>query len=110
MNASASDRDFIVVIPEALSRETCADIVAHLRANDETLHAGRVGGGVFPELKHSRDLTITGNPAWQQIEQTLNLAMLGGLIRYLREYPQALIAPLMLQQTGPDGSVRSLSA
>lgn len=110
MNASASDRDFIAVIPEALSRETCAEIVSHLRANDEELHAGRVGGGVYPELKHSRDLTITGNPAWQQVEQALNLAMLGGLIRYLREYPQALIAPLMLQQPGPDGTLRRLSA
>jgi 2OG-Fe(II) oxygenase superfamily len=110
MNTHAPDKDFIAVIPEALPRETCAEIVAHLRASAEELHAGRVGGGVYPELKHSRDLTITGNPAWQQVEQALNLAMLGGLIRYLREYPQALIAPLMLQQPGPDGVPQRLSA
>lgn len=95
-------RDFIDVTPGALAPEICAGIVQRMRASDG-LHDGRVGGGLFPDLKRSRDLTITGNAAWQDVEQALNLAMLGGLVRYLRTYPQALIAPLMLQQTGADG-------
>jgi 2OG-Fe(II) oxygenase superfamily len=102
-------KDFIAITPNALAPEICAEIIGHIRASD-ALRPGQVGGGVFPELKHSRDITITGNPEWQQVEQTLNMAMLGGLIRYLREYPQALIAPLMLQQPGPDGALRRLSA
>ncbi len=102
-------KDFIAITPNALAPEICAEIVGHIRASN-ALQPGRVGGGVFPELKRSRDISITGNPEWQQVEQTLNMAMLGGLIRYLREYPQALIAPLMLQQPGPDGALRRLSA
>ncbi len=103
-----SDKDFIAITPEALPRETCAQIVGHIRESSG-LRPGQVGGGVYPELKHSRDITITGNPEWQQVEEALNMAMLGGLIRYLREYPQTLIAPLMLQQPGPDGALRRLT-
>jgi hypothetical protein len=104
-----SDKDFIAITPEALSREACAEIVGHLRRSS-ALQPGQVGGGVYPELKRSRDISITGKPEWQQVEQALNMAMLGSLIRYLREYPQTLIAPLMLQQPGPDGALRRLTA
>ena len=91
------DLDHITITPDALPREVCDRIVARIRADQASLHPGQVGGGVFPELKHSRDITLTGNAAWQDVEQTLNMAMLGALIRYLREYPSALISPLMLQ-------------
>ena len=104
-----TDKDFITITPEALPRETCDQIVGHIRQSN-ALIPGHVGGGVYPELKHSRDITITGNPEWQQVEEALNMAMLGSLIRYLREYPQTLISPLMLQQPGPDGALRRLSA
>lgn len=104
-----TDKDFITITPEALPRETCDQIVGHIRQSN-ALIPGQVGGGVYPELKHSRDITITGNPEWQQVEEALNMAMLGSLIRYLREYPQTLISPLMLQQPGPDGGLRRLSA
>ncbi len=103
------EKDFIAITHDALSREVCGEIVEHIRASD-ALKPGQVGGGVYPELKHSRDITLTGNPAWQQVEQALNMAMLGALVRYLRDYPQALIAPLMLQQPGPDGTLQRLSA
>jgi 2OG-Fe(II) oxygenase superfamily len=101
--------DFIAVTDSALPTETCAAIVARLRASP-ALQPGRVGGGVFPELKHSRDLTITGVEDWRDVEQALNQAMLGALIGYVRTYPQVLIAPLMLQQPGADGALRRLSA
>ena len=55
--------DFIEVYDNAVDGDTCAAIVARLRSS-EALRPGRVGGGVFPELKHSRDLPITGNPEW----------------------------------------------
>lgn len=104
------DQDHITITADALPREVCDRIVARMRADQASLHPGQVGGGVFPELKHSRDITLAGNAAWQDVEHALNMAMLGGLIRYLREYPSALISPLMLQQPGPDGTLRRLSA
>jgi len=101
--------DFIEVVPGALDRASCAAIVERLRAS-AGLQPGRVGGGVFPELKHSRDLTLSGKPEWADVEAALNGAVLAGLLRYLRKYPQALIAPLMLQQPGPDGAPTRLDA
>jgi hypothetical protein len=101
--------DFIEVIPSALPAETCAAIVARLRASDQ-LRPGRVGSGVFPELKRSRDLSLEGRDDWADVAQALNVAVYGGLLAYLRKYPQALIAPLMLQISGDDGAPRRLSA
>ena len=101
--------DFIEVLDDALPRETCAAIVERLQGSD-ALQPGRVGGGVFPELKHSRDLSITGKPGWADAEQALNQAAFAGLLAYVRHYPQALIAPLMLQQAGDDGGPRRLLA
>lgn len=101
--------DFIEVFDEALPRETCAAIVERLRASD-ALAPGRVGGGVHPELKRSRDLSLTGRQDWADVEQALNVAVYGSLLAYLRRYPQALIAPLMLQQPGEDGTPKRLTA
>ncbi len=103
------DADFIEVYPAALDAQACAAIVARLRASDE-LQPGRVGGGVHPELKRSRDLSLDGRADWADAAQALNVAVYGGLLAYLRKYPQALVAPLMLQQPGNDGDLRRLSA
>ena len=101
--------DFIEVHDDALARDACADIVARLRASAD-LRPGRTGGGVFPELKHSRDLGIAGRPEWADAERTINQAVFAGLLRYLRRYPQALIAPLMLQAPDAGGTPRRLDA
>ena len=101
--------DFIEVIPNALSTEECAAIVARMRASEQ-LRPGEVGSGVFPELKHSRDLRISGNAEWAAVEQRLHQAVFTGLLTYLRRYPQALISPLMLQIHDNDGQSRRLQA
>ncbi len=101
--------DLIGVFADAVPRETCARIVERIRGSN-TLRPGQVGGGVFPELKHSRDITISGDTAWRDVEQALNAAMLDALLRYLRACPQALIAPLMLQQSDAEGRLHRLSA
>ena len=101
--------DFIEVYPGALAAEACAAIVARLRASD-ALQPGQVGGGVHPELKHSRDLSISDRPDWADVAQALNVAVYGGLLAYLRRYPQALVAPLMQQQPAGNGGLRRLSA
>jgi hypothetical protein len=105
----SAPKDFIETFHAALQAGTCNDIVARLRASD-ALQPGRVGGGVHPELKHSRDLQITGRADWADVEQALNVAVYGGLLAYLRRYPQALIAPLMLQQADASGQPRRLAA
>ncbi len=102
-------QDFITVTNGAMAPDACAAIIARIHDSRE-LQPGQIGGGVYPELKRSRDITITGNPAWQDVEQALNLTMLAGLIDYLRHYPQALIAPLMLQQPDASGALQRLTA
>ncbi len=102
--------DFIEVYDDALAPELCAHILEHFEASGEAV-PGRVGGGVMPELKDSRDIQITGFVQWKQVEATLNAAMFNGLLAYLRKYPYALIAPLLLQV--PDlasGGLRRIAA
>lgn len=102
-------RDFIEVIHNAIPAEACAAILAQMRASAQ-LQPGEVGSGVFPELKHSKDLRISGRAEWQQVEMLLQQAVFKGVLSYLRRYPQALISPLMLQVQDTDGSTRRLSA
>jgi len=101
--------DFIEVYDDALDAATCAALVERVRESN-ALQPGRVGGGVFPDLKHSRDVAITGKPDWAEAEGALNRAVFAGLLRYARRYPQVLLSPLMLQRLGDDGVPRRLSA
>lgn len=101
--------DFIEVIHNAIPIETCAAIQAQMRASAQ-LQPGEVGSGVFPELKHSKDLRISGRPEWRQVEIQLQQAVFSGVLSYLRRYPQALISPLMLQVQDNDGTTRRLKA
>jgi hypothetical protein len=101
--------DFIEVYDDVLDAATCAAVVERMRASD-ALQPGRVGSGVFPELKRSRDVALGGKPEWLDAEAALNNAVFAGLLRYVRRYPQALLSPLMLQQLGDDGVPRRLQA
>jgi len=102
--------DFIELYENALAPELCARICEHFEASGEAV-PGRVGGGVLPELKDSRDIQITGAPQWQEIEATLNAAMFKALLAYLRKYRYALIAPLLLQIQDPaTGALRRIAA
>jgi len=102
--------DFVEVYDGVLARDVCAQLIEAFEASGAAT-PGRVGGGVLPELKDSRDIQISGKPEWREAEATLNAAMFHGLLAYLRKYRFALIAPLMLQI--PDASTgerRRLSA
>lgn len=101
--------DFILVEPDALPAEACAEIVERMRVAPG-LGPGRTGGGLFPELKSSLDLDIEGREEWSAVRRLINSAMIAGLRRYLRQWPQALIAPLMLELPGSDGKPRRLTA
>ena len=99
--------DFIEVYDDALSAEDCARLVEKF---ERSAHVpGRVGHGVMPELKDSRDITLTGKPEWRASEGALNAAVLKAAVSYIRKYRYALIAPLMLQVPLPDGSTRRLT-
>lgn len=98
--AMADAADFIEVYADALDAGTCRLIVERFEASGDSV-PGRVGGGVFSELKDSRDLSISGLPGWDDLEAAINQAVFGGLLRYLRRYRYALIAPLMLEVIDP---------
>ena len=62
-----------------------------------------VGGGVFPDMKKSRDFEITGRADWNDVSATLMGAVLKALMAYLRQYPYTIVAPLMLEHRPADG-------
>lgn len=103
-----SANDLVEVIPDALSAAQCAALVKRFAASGKTL-PGRVGGGLIPELKDSHDLALSEQPDWRDAEATLNQAVFRGLLAYLRRYPHALIAPLMLEVPGANGARHRLT-
>src|SRR5262245_31061605 len=105
---NAMTADFIEVYDNALPRDACAALIERFLASGED-KPGSVGGGVLPDLKDSRDISITGKPAWRDAEAQLNNAVFGGLMTYLRRYPHTLIAPLMLEVPGPGGKSHRLT-
>jgi hypothetical protein len=92
--------DFIEVFHDALAPEHCAALIERFEHSGAVV-PGQVGGGVYPQLKRSSDITISNHQEWRDAETALNLAMLAGLVAYLRRYPYTLIAPLMLQVPDP---------
>ncbi|OOG61952.1 2OG-Fe(II) oxygenase [Rhodanobacter sp. B04] len=100
--------DFIEIFDNALAPEQCAALIERFKLSGQS-RPGQVGSGVYPELKDSADITITGKPEWRDAETALNLAMLAGLTRYLRRYPYTLIAPLMLKVPDATGQSRQLT-
>ncbi len=97
---AASGADFIEVVADALDRASCDALVARFLAGGQA-QPGEVGSGVYPELKDSLDLSISGRADWRDAEQQLNRAVFKGVMAYLRRYPHALIAPLMLETQDP---------
>ena len=99
----AAGEDFIGVYDGAVDESACARIC---RAFDTAAHVeGRVGSGVYPELKKSRDLLIEG-PAWAETAASLMSAVLRALVQYLRRYPHLLLAPLMLEHASGGKKLR----
>jgi len=107
--ASPAGDDFIEVYEDALDRSQCAALVERFQRSGDS-HPGRVGGGVYADLKDSRDITISGRADWRDAEAALNTAVFKGVLAYVRRYPYALIAPLMLEVPGEDGARHRLTA
>jgi 2OG-Fe(II) oxygenase superfamily len=96
-------QDFIGVYPGLLTTERCSTLIEQFDRSQLAV-PGRVGGGVMPDLKHSRDIQLNLHPQWQSAERELNTAMFRALLHYVRQYPFVLIAPLMLQRQTPEGT------
>lgn len=99
--------DFIEVYPGALDPVTCAEIVEYFGSCGQATR-GEVGSGVFPELKDSWDVLITGRPDWQHFHDRIQGAAFAGLRRYVQRYGHLLTAPLRIQTRRPDGSLRTI--
>jgi len=100
-----STSDFIEVYPDALPAAACAALLQRFEAGGQH-EPGKVGGGLVPELKDSRDLTINNRPEWTDAVDLLNQAVFGCLLRYYRRYPYALIAPLMVEHQDASTGIR----
>ena len=92
--------DFIEVYENALSRETCTALIQRFEASAEALR-GRTGGGIDVSHKNSWDISLSGKPQWADAEQSLNAAMLSGLLQYVRKYAYAILAPHWLNLVDP---------
>jgi hypothetical protein len=101
--------DFIAMIEGAVDPALCDEVVARFGRSGD-IQPGRVGSGVFPDMKDSLDLTISGRPEWTDVENAFNQAVIMGLVAYLRRWPHALVAPLMLETQGADGARHRLTA
>lgn len=101
--------DLIEVTAGALSATQCAALVERFASSGKVL-PGRVGGGLMPELKDSLDLALSEQPDWRDAEAMLNQAVFRGVLAYMRRYPHALIAPLMLEVPGEAGARHRLTA
>ena len=101
--------DFIEIYEGAIPAATCAEIIRRFEASGQD-QPGLVGGGLYPDLKNSRDISISGKPEWRDIETSFVQAILNGLAMYLRKYPYTLIAPLMVQHGSNPNDVRRLMA
>jgi hypothetical protein len=92
--------DFIEVIEGALSPDACRAIVARFEASG-IARRGETGSGVDATVKDSWDIPLHAQPGWQDVEQLLNDAVLGGFRAYLRRYPHVAIAPMRLELPDP---------
>jgi hypothetical protein len=94
--------DFIETYAGALPADTCASLITRFEASGAAT-PGRSGGGVDPEVKRSRDITISALPEWRDVDAMLNAAMLEGLLAYLRKYPYVLLSTLSFQHVDAGG-------
>ena len=104
-----SHSDFIEVYEAALDPEVCALAIKNFLQSKQT-QPGQVGGGVYPELKNSRDLAISVLPEWAEFVAVFNGALLKCLRAYVRKYPYVLLAPLMLSSTDENGVSKRMDA
>ncbi|MFC3195496.1 2OG-Fe(II) oxygenase [Marinicella sediminis] len=93
---------FIEVADGVLSPEFCQHCIQKFEQS-KSQRPGVTGHGVDPIKKNSTDITISGEQDWQNEMETLQKAVLNGLIAYIRKYPFLLAGAISLQVQTPDG-------
>ena len=102
--------DFIECYPNALSNETCQEIIDRFEASDRKA-AGQTGQGVDTTKKKSIDITITGLNEWQDLHNVILDSTLRHLMLYLRKFPYLMTSAMALSVKDPmTGQLRPLSA
>lgn len=101
--------DFIEVYDDALDAASCRAIIERFEASGEAVR-GATGGGVDTKLKDSWDIRISGNARWKDVEQALNVAVFGGLARYVAKYRYSIIAPFSLKLPDGRGGLRAIDS
>ena len=92
--------DFIEIYPAALSPEACGQIIDLFESSGQA-QRGKVGSGVDVTLKDSYDITVTGRPEWEPVENLLLSVAFRGLKDYVRKYPLVMIGALALRTADP---------
>ncbi len=95
-------KNFIAVYDNALSPEFCQQVRTKFNQSPH-LAPGVTGQGVDVIKKNSTDITISQYPEWQDEMQTIQTAVLSGLIQYVREYPFLLAGAVALQVQTANG-------
>lgn len=96
-----ADNDFIEVYENALDPAVCAELVAAYAASESKITRGATGGGVNTRLKDSWDLCISRHAEWKRGENLLNVAVMRGLLAYVRKYTYLALAPVTLSKPDP---------
>jgi hypothetical protein len=100
LTRTAANPDFIEVYPGVLDAAVCRAMIERFEKSGEAAR-GETGGGVNLKLKDSWDIRISQKPAWADVEQALNNAVLKGFKDYVRKYAHTVLAPLQLQMPDP---------
>jgi hypothetical protein len=100
MATGSASPDFIEVFEDAFDRKACDEIVERFCRSGDA-QQGRAGGNLNPAVKDSWDITISGAPAWRDVEIALNQAVIAGLLRYARKYPHLVLGPFATNVPDP---------
>lgn len=102
--------DFIETYDDALPPDLCEALIQRFEASAQK-RPGLTGHGLDPSKKDSLDITITGQPDWNDLHQQVMDVTLRCLCRYVRKYPYIITSPLSLSvQDRETGQMRPITA
>lgn len=93
-------KDFIEVIPNALSANTCDALINRFSTHPGT-HEGRTGGGVDTSKKRSQDISISNTPDFKSEFEQIVHTTTRHIIDYFDQYFFAFIGPLGIKIQHP---------
>ena len=95
--------DLIYENNNALTTETCEDIIQRFRHDDRKSPGITTSGEVMPELKKSIDLAISDLDEWEDIDRTLFQSLAENLEEYSKQTTEIIGQPLWSSQIQDSG-------